>query len=329
MSIKKIILILSSVLPSIIRVYTLKLLGFKVHTTAKIGIFTLILAEKIEIGKHAKIGSLSIIKCDKNLVIKEKAEVSSFVLIYGESSLFMDAASYIGPRAMINVSRDVTIGYYSAIGPGSYIYTHGVWLPYTDGYPRKFAPVKLQSYVWLPAKVFVGPGVEIGKNTIASSGISIYKNISSNLFYTGGTKPSMPISFILNKDDTYQRVIDLLVEFIEKFENETNSFFSFNDELNRMENTFKFKNKVYRFVVFKSKVSLLDIKKYKECPNDIYFLPEFEEPLLSDDYQAFCFKPIVCSVPKTKPAKKLLTFFERECGLRFGFNKPLIQSFED
>jgi acetyltransferase-like isoleucine patch superfamily enzyme len=326
--IKKILLVLSSVLPGLIRIYFLKAIGFKVHNTARIGMFTLLIADKIEIGKYAKIGSLSIIKCDKNVILKDNTEISSFVLIYGENSLYMDSASYIGPKAMLNTSRDITIGFYSAIGPASLVYTHGVWHPYTDGYPRKFEPVTLKSFVWIPAKVFIGPGVTIGKHTIIASGENIFKNVPENVFYTGGKKPNLPIQFLISKEDRTTRIIHLLTDFLSKFNLDSSNKFM---EVENLVFTYQFEleGKSNKFIIFGGEVDLKSLNTKGNKPNTILFIPQLKEKLLPDSYQAFCFHPIICSKPKSSMAKQLKSFFERECGLRFGINEPLQKYFKD
>lgn len=323
---KTILLLIATFFPSKLRIGLLKVLGFKIDWKCKIGVFSLLLAEEIEIGRMSKIGSFSIVKCGKKLVLKEYAEIAPFVMIYGDSSLYMDSATYIGPRAVLNISKDITMGFYSAVGPGSYLYTHGVWLPYTDGYPRKFEPIILKPYSWVPARVFISPGIVIGENTIISPGQSIFKNIPDNVYYTGNTsnKQSVPISLIKNNSPVYIRIIDLLQEFNKSVLN--NKVLSFYEDLDKqsLNATLLFNNKTYTLVVFKHDcigINVIDNKK----KNHIYFFPKIMsfEKITHDN--CFLFNPLVCSKPKEKITKSLHLFFEKECGLRFGIEKALKQ----
>ncbi len=49
------------------------------------------------------------------------------------------------------------------------VYTHGSFLPYTEGYWVRFGTVRLGDYVWCAAGVFLHPGVEIGDNSFVNS----------------------------------------------------------------------------------------------------------------------------------------------------------------
>jgi acetyltransferase-like isoleucine patch superfamily enzyme len=324
-SIRKIVLILSIIFPGFVRVFIMKFLGFKVHSSVRIGLFTMILADDIEIGKYSKIGSFTIIKCDRKLVMKDSAEISSFVLIYGERSLLMDSASYVGPKAVLNVSRDITIGYYSAIGPGSYVFTHGVWLPYTEGYPRKFESVRLKSHVWIPAKVFIGPGVTIGENTIIASGERIFQNVPHNTFFSGSSKRNVPIDIIRDKQPVEKLLVTLLNEFIESLCN-LQAFADSKENCTTI--SFSYKRQFFQFCILPDLQFIPDQLTDYQNKRTYYFLTASEKKNIStDDYGVFCFRPLMCSGCSTSMFKKLRRFFERECGLKFGVNSPLKEYF--
>jgi hypothetical protein len=65
------------------------------------------------------------------------------------------------------------------------IFTHGVWLPYVDGYPRRFADVVLGDRVWIPASVTVLPGVEIGDGAMVGAGAVVTKDVPAGAFVAG------------------------------------------------------------------------------------------------------------------------------------------------
>jgi hypothetical protein len=49
------------------------------------------------------------------------------------------------------------------------VFTHGSFLPYTEGYWVKLGSVSLGDRVWCAAGVFIHPGVEIGDHTFVNS----------------------------------------------------------------------------------------------------------------------------------------------------------------
>lgn len=82
-------------------------------------------------------------------------------------------------KVMINPSERVDIGDDVGIGTEVQIWTHGSYLSILDGFPANFAPVKIGSHVWLPARNVVLPGVEIGDNCVIGLGSLINKSIPS------------------------------------------------------------------------------------------------------------------------------------------------------
>jgi carbonic anhydrase/acetyltransferase-like protein (isoleucine patch superfamily) len=77
--------------------------------------------------------------------------------------------SYIGPQSLLNCEEDIRLGRGSALGARSMVYTHGSFLPYTEGYWVKLAGVTVGDKVWCAAGVFLQPGTEIGDNCFVNS----------------------------------------------------------------------------------------------------------------------------------------------------------------
>jgi acetyltransferase-like isoleucine patch superfamily enzyme len=313
---KKVILYLSVFLPSTLRIFILRLFGFNISKKAHLGIFSLISGSRIEIGDYSKIGMFSIVSPDADLIMKENAEISSFVLIYGGRSLKMDSATYIGPKCVVNVTRTVTMGYYSGIGPGTYIYTHGVWLPYTEGFPRKFAEVTLEENVWVPAKAFIAPGVTIHKNSMIASGAVIYKDIPANVFFKSHNENTVPLENIKKNVVRKEKVAELINEFCEELAlNKTFTYKALTDKW-----VITYKGSDYEVMYCNAAVQGGSSKS-------IYL---FEDKGLVSSFSGscfFCFSPFVASKQKNPIHAKLKAFFERECGIRFGIDKELGQYF--
>lgn len=105
-------------------------------------------------------------------------------------------------NVMINTSEAVDIGDDVGIGTEVHIWTHGSYLGVLNGYPAKFAPVKIGSHVWLPARNIVMPGVTIGNNCVIGLGSLVNKNIPA-----GSLAGGMPVKIL--KENIYPINISL------------------------------------------------------------------------------------------------------------------------
>jgi acetyltransferase-like isoleucine patch superfamily enzyme len=136
---------------------------------AQIGWFSTVMGRRVELGAHSVVRPFTLINLDGDVRLGPYAEISSFSLVYGSSSLSLGEGSYIGPQSLINVEEEVRIGSGSALGARSLVFTHGSFLPYTEGYWVKMAGVTVGDKVWCAAGVFLHPGAEIGDNTFVNS----------------------------------------------------------------------------------------------------------------------------------------------------------------
>ena len=143
--------------------------GARIGKNVSIGWFASVMAREIEFGDYAEVRPLTLIRLDGVLRLGRQSEISSFTLIYGSSDLVIGDQSYVGPQCLINADEPVRIGTYSALGPRSMVFTHGSFLPFTQGYWVKLAGVTVGNYVWCAAGVFLHPGVEIGDECFVNS----------------------------------------------------------------------------------------------------------------------------------------------------------------
>ncbi len=151
--------------PPILRWFCGARIGRGVH----IGWFASVMGRNISIGDYSEIRPLTLLRCDGDIALGAYTIISSFNLIYGAASFHVGNHAYIGPQSLINVDEDVRIGTYSALGARCMIFTHGSFLPYTEGYWVRFGKVTLGNYVWCAAGVFIHPGVSIGDNVFVNS----------------------------------------------------------------------------------------------------------------------------------------------------------------
>lgn len=198
-----VVALLPAFLPSRLRVWLYKLLGAQFGKHVSIGIGSIVMASsfsKLRIGDYSSIRNFSVVIC-REIDIGAYTEIAPFVWIWGAGRLKIGNKCYIGPRAVVNVRRnDFVMGDYAGLGPASMVYTHGQWLPYTQGWPRKYADVVLKDYTWIPARVFISPGVTVGEQSIIASGAVLTKSIPSHVF--AGGVPARVISPIDNIKET-------------------------------------------------------------------------------------------------------------------------------
>jgi acetyltransferase-like isoleucine patch superfamily enzyme len=222
---------------------------------ASIGWFSALCGNKISMGEYSVVKPFTLINLSGDIQFDAYSEISSFCLIYGSSSLSVGEGSYVGPQSLINVEENVVIGKQSAIGARGMIFTHGSFLPYTEGYFIKLDGVTLGDRVWCAAGVFISPGVSIGSNTFVNSGAVVTQSISENSIAEGN-----PAKIIYPMDRVKRvmspRHVDLALERILQEYAELCLKREFKIEMERTtrsELQFAWKGKYYRIKIISSK----------------------------------------------------------------------------
>jgi acetyltransferase-like isoleucine patch superfamily enzyme len=215
---KKIIVGMGHRIPSSkVKVLGYKMIGAKVGKHVKIRERSYIIANKITLQDGAVIGPDVHIVCDE-LFMGEETRIDTQTTVYGESRLEMRNGSYIGPRSWINCTAQVTLGRNSGCGY-CLIFTHGVFLPYLEGYPRRFEEVIIEDNVWLPAGVTVLPGIRIGRGSMVGTGSLITRDIPPNVFAYG--VPAEVVSDVseMMEEMTPEKKRARLMEMMDDFSN--------------------------------------------------------------------------------------------------------------
>lgn len=170
--------------PSPLNVWLHKLAGARIGRYVSLHPGVLILARNVEIGDGAKIklGTMIYVRTFK---IGRKSLIGFFTLVRGDSDLIVGSSCTIGPKNMIRCDREVVFGNYSGIGAGSYLYTHGCFLPVTEGYRATFGPIHIKNKVWISMRATIGPGVTVEDGTLVMPGTVLVESLSAKRLVAG------------------------------------------------------------------------------------------------------------------------------------------------
>ena len=241
--IKSILLI--GTLPSFLKKIIYRLKGYKLGKGVKIGFGSVIKARKVNIGNHTSIGFGTIIQGDEIIIgnhvsigsttiidtprfeIGDDSKINEMVFVGGpklpESSLKIGANTIIMQMSFINPTKPIEIGDDSGIGGHCLLFSHGSWLNIFEGYPVTFAPIKLGKSVWLPWRVFIMPGTEIGDgsvigaNSLVSGTIPPYSLAAGSPAKVIRSAPDFPKKLSDSKKD--EVLGSILIEFESFVEN--------------------------------------------------------------------------------------------------------------
>ena len=210
------IIIVSLILPSKLKIIFYKALGYKIGKKSQMSLFSAIVGNKVIIGKNVELDKFSIIKCNR-LEIKDYTRISMFNMIYGYANLTIGEYCYIGEKVTINLDDNLEMGDHSAIGPRCSLYTHGVWLPYSEGHPRKFAPIKIGREVRIICNNVIQPGVEIGDGSMIAPNSVVVKSIPADEFVSG--VPAVKVKSVsemkskVNDQELKKRLKEMIASF--------------------------------------------------------------------------------------------------------------------
>jgi acetyltransferase-like isoleucine patch superfamily enzyme len=286
--IKQIITI--GILPSFLKRIFYKCCGHKIGATSSIGFGSVIIGEKVEIGDHTSIGFLTIIRGRKvqigshvnigsmsfidthEIKIGDGAKINEQVFIGGmdspESKFDLGKNTIVMQLTYINTAKPVTIGDDSGIGGHCIIFTHGSWLNIFEGYPAQFAPVNIGKSVWLPWRVFVMPGSNIGDGSVIGANSLVSGEIPPKSLAVGSpakvikTSPAFPKTLTeKEKRKKLEEIVNLMCDYL--------SFFGVSNDKRDCVITFSMKSNQFSF-------------KKKHIKMFIDYSPE--SPLLHSDH---------------------------------------------
>lgn len=189
---RTLIFVLSWLSPPLVKPWLLRRAGAHVGRHVRIGWLAGIFGSRIDLGDFSAVRALTLISVDGDVKLGAYAIVSSMTLVYGAGSFHVGEHSYVGPQSLINADQDVRIGCHSAVGARTMIYTHGSFLPYTEGYWVNFGPVTIGDHVWCAAGVFLRPGVTIGDRAFVNARSVVTSDVAPGEVVDG--HPAQPVT---------------------------------------------------------------------------------------------------------------------------------------
>lgn len=251
-------IILYGFLPNFMKKLVYRLKGYKIGKNVYFGIGSVVIGNNvtigdnssfglvsvvrgniIDIGRYVRIGALSMIDTEK-IIIGDDSRINENVIVGGiktpESMLKLGKRVIIMEYSFINPTKPIILGDDTGIGGHCLLFTHGSWLPQLDGFPVTFAPITMGKKVWLPWRVFIMPGVEIGDEVVIGANSLVSKNLSSNVLAAGSPakilvenypnpiskeKRDLIFSNILSDFIEYLIYNEFLVNIIENEDNKT------------------------------------------------------------------------------------------------------------
>lgn len=177
--VKKIIAVISFFLPSPFTRFLYRLCGYTIGRNTRLPFFSYIYAKTIKLGNDVDIRPLVLISVNE-LAIGNNSIISFGTQIKGDGNFITKDNCFFGPHCIIHCDEDVIFGFYSGLGARCTIYTHGSFLPVTQGYPAKFGKVIIEDYVWIAMSVCILSGAYIESNCIINPSVVIHSRIKSN-----------------------------------------------------------------------------------------------------------------------------------------------------
>jgi acetyltransferase-like isoleucine patch superfamily enzyme len=197
-----------------------RLLGQKVERGAKIHIFSFILTKDFFIGRDASVAPFCILHAYE-IKIGDFSSIAPCSIIY--TSLMKGACFHLGrhsrvfPFCWIEPGEGVYIGDQVGVGAYTLIFTHGAWSDFLHNGPVKRGPVKIEDHAWLPWRVFVMPGVIIGRRSIIGANSTVTTSIPAHSMAVGCPAKIIKseINMEMSPDEFNQRVEIILSEYEE------------------------------------------------------------------------------------------------------------------
>jgi acetyltransferase-like isoleucine patch superfamily enzyme len=154
-----------------------------IHETARINVKDGYIGNWSIVGEHAVIEGARV-------EIGHEAFIDAFAWIGGgrcfDPRAHLRAGDFLhmGRFSHINSARPVKIGHEFGCGLGTRVFSHGAYLPATDGFPVQQEGVQIGNRVWMP-HAWVNPGVTVGDNVVVAAMSLVNRDLPSGCLAGG------------------------------------------------------------------------------------------------------------------------------------------------
>lgn len=174
--------------------------GARIHPTARIGM-SLVLCDELELGPHARVGHLTLVKGLRRLSLGEHAILGSLNWVSGfpegldDSPHFRDASARVPAliigrhaavtsRHIIDCTDTVSIGEYATLaGYRTQILTHSVSIRESR---QRCAPVSIGAYCFVGTGSILLPGAALPDYSVLAAGAVLNRSLSAPHMLYGG-----------------------------------------------------------------------------------------------------------------------------------------------
>lgn len=169
---------------------------------------------KVRIGDGVTFGHGVNIHCEA-LEVGDDTRFGAGVYAVG-SVLTVGRGCYFLPGVYIDLNEPVIIE--DDVGVGAdYIFTHSVWHPVTEGGPRKFASVHIKKGAWIPAGVFLMPGVTIGEDATVGARSLVIDDVPDGCLAVGVPAKVIKSSAEMKKQLTRQEKDEVVKNILKEY----------------------------------------------------------------------------------------------------------------
>jgi len=194
----------------------------------RFGAGAIVIGETARFGKRCQIRMTAIILCP-HIEMGDEVIISESAVIraqqpFPDSRVILGDRVHIFPYTIMDPSRPLTVGEETAVGFGSYIFTHGAYKDKLAGYPVSYGEVTIGKAVWLPCNIFIMPGVELGDDVVVGSGSVVTKSFPAGSFALGEPAKLLKTreEFIRHhtdddRMDILRKIMDEFREYVEHF----------------------------------------------------------------------------------------------------------------
>lgn len=180
-----------------------------------------VVAETARIGKRVQVRTTAVVlvphvEFGDDVIVSESAVIRA-QQPFPDSRVTLGDRVHVFPYTIMDPTRPLTLGAETAVGFASYIFTHGAYKDKLAGYPVAYGEVTIGKGVWLPCRIFIMPGVELGDDVVVGTGSIVTRSFPAGSFVLGEPAKLLKTreEFVVQYDDDER--LDLLRGILDEF----------------------------------------------------------------------------------------------------------------